>query len=214
MAKLAEEAERYDDMVQSVKQLAELQVQLSVEERNLLSVAYKNVVGARRASWRVLSSIETKEKEKGVEAIAGYRKQVEAELEKICNELLEVLEKYLVPEDKSTEGQVFYLKMAGDYYRYLAEFAAEGDRASKAEKAKEKYESASKAAADLPPTNPIRLGLALNYSVFFYEILSQPQDACTLAKHAFDDAISELDSLKEEQYKDGDEKEVEEDVDQ
>ena len=57
--------------------------------------------------------------------------QVEAELEKICNELLEVLEKYLVPEDKSTEGQVFYLKMAGDYYRYLAEFAAEGDRASK-----------------------------------------------------------------------------------
>ena len=86
----------------------------------------------------------------------------------------------------------------------------------------------------MPPTNPIRLGLALNYSVFFYEILSQPQDACTLAKHAFDDAISELDSLKEEQYKDatlimqlirdnltlwtsdeqGDEKEVEEDVDQ
>ena len=57
--------------------------------------------------------------------------QVEEELEKICNELLEVLEKYLVPEDKSTEGQVFYLKMAGDYYRYLAEFAAEDDRKGK-----------------------------------------------------------------------------------
>merc|ERR1712137_72188 len=157
----------------------------------------KNVVGARRASWRVLSSIEAKEGDKGdsrkVEAISVYRKQVEAELEKICNELLEVLEKYLVPEDKSTEGQVFYLKMARDYYRYLAEFAAQED--------KKKYESASKAAADLPPTNPIRLGLALNYSVFFY-ILGQPTDACTLAKQAFDDAISELDSLKEEQYKD------------
>jgi len=206
MAKLAEEAERYDDMVTNVKQLAELQVQLTVEERNLLSVAYKNVVGARRASWRVLSSIEAKEGDKGdsrkVEAISVYRKQVETELEKICNELLEVLEKYLVPEDKSTEGQVFYLKMAGDYYRYLAEFAAQEDKKAKAQKAKEKYESASKAAADLPPTNPIRLGLALNYSVFFYEILGQPTDACTLAKQAFDDAISELDSLKEEQYKD------------
>ena len=53
------------DPVQSVKQLAELQLQLTVEERNLLSVAYKNVVGARRASWRVLSSIETKEKGNG-----------------------------------------------------------------------------------------------------------------------------------------------------
>ena len=70
--------------------------------------------------------------------------------------------------------------------------------------AKSKYEKATKVAVDegLPPTNPIRLGLALNYSVFFYEILNEPQAACGLAKTAFDDAISELDSLQEEQYKD------------
>lgn len=208
MAKLAEEAERYDDMVQNVKSLAELKVELNVEERNLLSVAYKNVVGARRASWRVLSSIESKEKEKGdnekVTAIGTYRAKVENELEEICRELLDVLEKFLLPEDKSAEGQVFYLKMAGDYYRYLAEFAQADDRKTKASKAKDKYEEASKTAAakGLPPTNPIRLGLALNYSVFFYEILGMPQEACTLAKQAFDDAISELDSLQEEQYKD------------
>jgi len=208
MAKLAEEAERYDDMVENVKSLAELKVQLNVEERNLLSVAYKNIVGARRASWRVLSSIESKEKERGdesrVASISGYRRKVEEELEKICKELLEVLETFLLPEDKTPEGQVFYLKMAGDYYRYLAEFATADDRKAKAEKAKEKYEEASKTATSqgLPPTNPIRLGLALNYSVFFYEILSMPQEACTLAKQAFDDAISELDSLQEEQYKD------------
>jgi 14-3-3 protein epsilon len=208
MAKLAEEAERYDNMVENVKSLAELKVQLNVEERNLLSVAYKNVVGARRASWRVLSSIESKEKEKGdsdkVSAIAEYRGKVEKELEGICRELLDVLEKFLLPEDKTAEGQVFYLKMAGDYYRYLAEFATGDDRKSKAEKAKDKYEEASKTASaqGLPPTNPIRLGLALNYSVFFYEILNMPQEACTLAKQAFDDAISELDSLQEEQYKD------------
>jgi 14-3-3 protein epsilon len=208
MAKLAEEAERYDDMVDAVRKLAELQVQLNVEERNLLSVAYKNVVGARRASWRVLSSIESKEKDKGdelrVKAISEYRTKVEQELEQICNELLTVLEKYLVPGDKTAEGQVFYLKMAGDYYRYLAEFATAEDRKDKSEKAKQKYEDASKTATaqGLPPTNPIRLGLALNYSVFYYEILGMPQEACTLAKQAFDDAISELDSLQEEQYKD------------
>jgi 14-3-3 protein epsilon len=173
-----------------------------------LSVAYKNVVGARRASWRVLSSIESKEKEKGdsdkVHTITSYREKVEKELEKICKELLDVLERFLLPEDKTAEGQVFYWKMAGDYWRYLSEFASADDRKFKAEQAKLKYETATKTAVDqgLPPTNPIRLGLALNYSVFFYEILNMPTEACTLAKTAFDDAISELDSLQEEQYKD------------
>lgn len=208
MAKLAEEAERYEDMVNNVKSLAELNIQLNVEERNLLSVAYKNVVGARRASWRVLSSIEVKEKEKGdqekVTLIAAYRDKVEKELQKICSELLDVLERFLLPEDKTAEGQVFYWKMAGDYWRYLSEFAQQEDRRAKAEKAREKYDEATKTAVSqgLPPTNPIRLGLALNFSVFYYEILNQPQEACSLAKTAFDDAISELDSLQEEQYKD------------
>jgi 14-3-3 protein epsilon len=207
-AKLAEEAERYEDMVTCVKSLAELNVQLNVEERNLLSVAYKNVVGARRASWRVLNSIEAKEKEKtdGSKAaiIAAYRDRVEKELETICRELLRVLEKHLLPGDTTVEGQVFYWKMAGDYWRYLAEFAGGEDRKAKAEEAKKKYEEATKVAQSkgLPPTNPIRLGLALNFSVFYYEILNMPPEACTLAKTAFDDAISELDSLQEEQYKD------------
>ena len=136
--------------------------------------------------------------------ITEYRDRVEKELEKICQELLDVLEKHLLPEDHTAEGQVFYWKMAGDYWRYLAEFATGEDRKAKAESAKQKYEKATKTAQEksLPPTNPIRLGLALNYSVFYYEILNQPQEACTLAKTAFDDAISELDSLQEEQYKD------------
>ena len=81
----------------------------------------QNVVGARRASWRVLSSIEAKEKEKGeterADEVSAYRGRVEAELEKICQELLRILEDYLLPKDNTTEGQVFYWKMAGDYYR-------------------------------------------------------------------------------------------------
>jgi 14-3-3 protein epsilon len=103
----------------------------------LLSVAYKNVVGARRASWRVLTSIEVKEKEKGdgdkVSQIVAYRQKVEQELERICAELLKVLEEHLLAHDKTAEGKVFYWKMAGDYWRYLAEFAQGDDRKTKAE---------------------------------------------------------------------------------
>uniref|UniRef100_A0AAQ4RCZ3 Tyrosine 3-monooxygenase/tryptophan 5-monooxygenase activation protein, epsilon polypeptide 1 n=1 Tax=Gasterosteus aculeatus aculeatus TaxID=481459 RepID=A0AAQ4RCZ3_GASAC len=66
-AKLAEQAERYDEMVVSMKNVAGMDVELTVEERNLLSVAYKNVIGARRASWRIISSIEQREESKGAE---------------------------------------------------------------------------------------------------------------------------------------------------
>uniref|UniRef100_H0VBD1 14-3-3 domain-containing protein n=1 Tax=Cavia porcellus TaxID=10141 RepID=H0VBD1_CAVPO len=66
-AKLAEQAEPYDDMVESMKKVTGMDVELTAEERNLLSVAYKNVIGARRASWRIISSIEQKEENKGEE---------------------------------------------------------------------------------------------------------------------------------------------------
>lgn len=100
-------------------------------------------------------------------------------------------------------SQVFYYKMKGDYHRYLAEFATGTDRKDAAEDSLVAYKAASDVAmTELPPTHPIRLGLALNFSVFYYEILNSPDRACRLAKAAFDDAIAELDTLSEESYKD------------
>lgn len=91
----------------------------------------------------------------------------------------------------------------GDYHRYLAEFASGDKKKGASEKSLEAYKEASQVAAqELPPTHPIRLGLALNFSVFYYEILSSPDRACHLAKQAFDDAIAELDTLSEDSYKD------------
>ncbi|KAJ3841415.1 14-3-3 protein [Lentinula raphanica] len=178
LAKLAEQAERYEEMVENMKRVASTDEELTVEERNLLSVAYKNVIGARRASWRIVSSIEQKEESKGNEAqvsmIKSYRETTEAESRRI-----------------------------GDYHRYLAEFATGDKRKESADKSLEAYKAASDVAVtELPPTHPIRLGLALNFSVFYYEILNSPDRACHLAKQAFDDAIAELDTLSEESYKD------------
>lgn len=205
-AKLAEQAERYDEMVDYMKLVADLDVELTVEERNLLSVAYKNVIGARRASWRIISSIEQKE-DKGASAktehIIEYRKMVEKELRDICTDMLDVLDKHLIPAASTGESKVFYFKMKGDYHRYLAEFATGNDRKEAAEHSLMAYKTASDVAnTELPTTHPIRLGLALNFSVFYYEILNSPDRACRLAKAAFDDAIAELDTLSEESYKD------------
>jgi 14-3-3 protein epsilon len=174
-----------------------------VEERNLLSVAYKNVIGARRASWRIISSIEAKEEGTNENQVRTYRIQIEKELKEICADILSLLDKHLIPHASTGESKVFYYKMKGDYYRYLAEFATSQDRKEAAEQSLVAYKAASDiSTSELVPTHPIRLGLALNFSVFYYEILNSPDRACRLAKAAFDDAIAELDTLNEESYKD------------
>jgi 14-3-3 protein epsilon len=202
-AKLAEQAERFDEMVEHMKAVAGQPQELTVEERNLLSVAYKNVIGSRRAAWRVISSIEQKGEPDKMNLIQSYRTKIEKELEDICADILAIIESELIPNSTSEEGKVFYYKMKGDYHRYLAEFQQSDTRKASSGAALEAYQNASTIAnADLPPTHPIRLGLALNFSVFYYEVLSSPDRACHLAKQAFDDAIAELDTLSEESYKD------------
>ncbi|KAJ1850585.1 14-3-3 protein [Coemansia sp. RSA 2703] len=206
-AKLAEQAERYDEMVENMKSVAAEDQELTVEERNLLSVAYKNVIGARRASWRIISSIEQKETSKDnkhhVEIVSAQRKVVERELSSICSDILNVLDNHLLMRATNGESKVFYLKMKGDYLRYIAEFATEDERKNAADDSLKAYKDATDVAnTELAPTHPIRLGLALNFSVFYYEILNSPEKACHLAKQAFDDAIAELDSLSEDSYKD------------
>ncbi|XP_075057552.1 14-3-3 protein theta [Mixophyes fleayi] len=204
-AKLAEQAERYDDMAANMKAVTEHGEELSNEERNLLSVAYKNVVGARRSAWRVISSIEQKTdcSDKKLAMVKEYREKVEIELKTICDTVLTLLDKFLITKSTQAESQVFYLKMKGDYYRYLAEVASGEDRSRTIQDSQEAYQEAFNIGKEkMQPTHPIRLGLALNFSVFYYEILNSPEKACSLAKTAFDEAIAELDTLNEESYKD------------
>uniref|UniRef100_A0A914HF67 14-3-3 domain-containing protein n=1 Tax=Globodera rostochiensis TaxID=31243 RepID=A0A914HF67_GLORO len=198
-AKLAEKAERYNDMAHLIKKVIEFGNVLNNEERNLLSVAYKNVVGALRSSWRVISSIEQNSTTKHQMA-KQYREKIEGELRDICQDVLDLLDEYLISKAEEPDSQVFYLKMKADYYRYLAEVAGKKDVVDASQQS---YQAAfDLAKAKMEPTHPIRLGLALNFSVFYFEILDSSDKACQLAKQAFDNAIAKLDTLDEESYKD------------
>jgi len=205
LARIAEAAERYDDMCKFMKKLVELKCSekntLSLDERNLLSVAYKNVVGAKRQSWRTLTSQDFPDVNEDVKR--SYKELVEVELDEVCNEVLTLLKEgpvSLIGDDAQPEDAIFYLKMCGDYYRYLAEFSAKQDHKENTEKYyKDAFE---KAKTSLPETHPTRLGLALNFSVAYYEILKKKDDACKLAKEAFDAAIEKLDTLNDASYKD------------
>lgn len=119
----------------------------------------------------------------------------------VCDDILLVLDG-LIKDATNDDAITFYYKMKGDYYRYIAEFSLLDGRKKAAENALAAYKAATDSSEKLPSTHPIRLGLALNYSVFYYEILASPDRACRLAKTAFDDAIAELDGLSEDSYKD------------
>lgn len=206
MSKISEQTERFEDMLEYMKKVVLTGQELSIEERNLLSVAYKNTVGSRRTAWRALSSIEQKEESKGgkhLNLLKEYKKKIETELTNYCNDILSLLDTNLIKTATNAESKVFFMKMKGDYYRYIAEYAT-GDLHSKAsDNANKAYQDASNVAnSDLKTTHPIRLGLALNYSVFHYEVLNDPSKACNLAKQAFDDAIADIEHIEEDQYKD------------
>lgn len=149
LAKLAEQAERYEEMVQFMDKLVlnfTPTGELTVEERNLLSVAYKNVIGSLRAAWRIVSSIEQKEEsrknEEHVHLVKEYRGKVENELSQVCAGILKLLESNLVPSASTSESKVFYLKMKGDYHRYLAEFKVGDERKQAAEDTMNSYKAA------------------------------------------------------------------------
>jgi len=237
---IADKAERYEDMCTFLKQAIISKSRrgevLSDPQMNMLSVCYKNVVGNLRSQWRLLSQeASEKTQETGKAITEQFQFLIAAELQEKCDDILKLLQDELLPvakkaADEATEKgkleptqddldkdsvhqQVFYLKMAGDYFRYICEFvdqkeiADEKTQKTKYEQAKENAAEFYKKALDvaqkyLSQTNPTRLGLALNASVCYYEILKEPKQACALAKKAFDEAIQKLDTLNDVNYKD------------
>ncbi|KAG6788505.1 hypothetical protein POTOM_004572 [Populus tomentosa] len=205
-AKLAEQAKRYNEMLDHMKFIAKLDVELTTEERNLLRIGFKNVMGARRESWRMLSSVEEKERAKGNEddakRIEEYRRKVESELTSICDDIIQLIDDHLLPSTSLCESCVFYHRMKGDYYRYVAEFKVGIEMEKAASESMKAYDIGVKAASELAPTNLVRLSLALNFSVLLYDIMKFPEKAFFLATNAYDEAIPILDNLNKESQKD------------
>jgi len=188
MARIAEQAERYEDMVIYMARVAGMGTELNEEERNLLSVAFKNAVSARRQAYRAISSQMTREDPANphLPNIQGYKQTVLNELSAKCDEILALLSKEAC-WSQTPDGQVFYLKMRGDYHRYKAEVAVPAEPSIQA--AGEAYTQAMQIAeTGLRADHPIRLGLALNTSVFFVEVKQNRDEACRIAKLAYEQA--------------------------
>ncbi|TGZ73112.1 hypothetical protein CRM22_001713 [Opisthorchis felineus] len=204
--KIAEQTERYDEMVTSIQKLVKLGVELTPEERNLFSLAHKNFIAPKRAALRIVNAATERDEATHSPFLMYdrmFQEQIETEMRNIAHAIIGLSQNTLIKPDTPVESKVFYLKLKADYFRYLAEFEEGNDKNDAAEYSLEAYKEAYELACTvLQPTHPVRLGVALNFAVFYYEIINSADRACKLAKQAFDDAIAELDNISEESYKD------------
>jgi 14-3-3 protein epsilon len=175
---------------------------LSSDERNLLSIAYKNTISLRRQAIRTLLAYEMKEKKKDnsqyLNFIVEYKKKVENELINLCQRIIGNIEKNLLTKATENEAKVFYHKMTADYYRYMAENVDGEQKKQFGENSLKSYNLASEDAKKLGIENPIRLGLALNFSVFYFEVMNDQKMACDIAKETLDLARGKLKDEDEE----------------
>lgn len=207
LARLYERAEKYSDMIKCIIKFIELKPNLTVDERNILAAGYKNVIGAKRFSWRYLYNQMKKEEKSNNFLASNYvneiKSKIENEIRSICKEVDLLVDDYLLPQAEDAEYKVYYLKMKADYIRYLCEFTKDEENENNmylAEKAyKEAYEIAEKS---LPITSTTRLGTILNYSVFFFEIKNLREEASKIAKDALDEGLKVLDDLEKNKQKD------------
>ena len=206
LAMLAEQCNRYEDMMAFLEEMVKTKTEdLSSDERNLLSIAYKNTISLDRQAIRTLLAYESKEAKKAespyLEYIREYKAKVQKELEDLCNKINATIDNNLLPKATTDEAKVFYHKMKGDYYRYIAE-NVEGDTKKKySDLGLASYNAALDAAKNIDYKNPIKLGLALNLSVFYYEVVGNKEEACKLAQETLDkskEALTGADDEEEE----------------
>ena len=202
LARVAEQAERFEDMVDYLEEvLTQKGGEVNADERNLLSVAFKNLISSKRAACRTISAIEQNPKySKFNGALMEYKGKIEEQLRADCQKIIDMINTRVLGGSCSDEAKAFFVKMVGDYYRYIAENAKDALLEDVKGKAKQAYEQAN--AIDLPACNPIKLGLALNFSVFNYEVLKDHAKACELADTALQSALDKIDELEEDDFRD------------
>merc|ERR1711907_794172 len=160
LARVAEQAERFEDMVTFLKQAIDAKSgeDFTVDERNLLSVGFKNLIGSQRGAIRTIGAIEQNPKySKFGDALQGYKKRTEGELYTKCIDIVNIVKGKCLPIAADDELNAF---------------------------------------------NPIRLGLALNFSVFYYEVMNNHKTACELGEKSLADALEKIDEVDEETFRD------------
>jgi 14-3-3 protein epsilon len=212
LAQVAERAQRFDDMlafmISAVRDRGAT-VQLNTEERDMLSAAFKGALQTRRTAVRIADAVSQGIDQEYTAAgfspefqqtnALNYRSLLNAELQTLCQKAVDLISSTLYPVSATGDAKTFYLKMAGDYYRYMAEAQDDVNLKSEAANNAERFYASGtqEASATLPRTHPVRLGLALNLSVFQHEVLGATDKAILSAHSALEQGLAAINEGEE-----------------
>ncbi|VVT50986.1 uncharacterized protein SAPINGB_P002946 [Magnusiomyces paraingens] len=203
LAKTAEEAERYKDAAKIMKAIVHTGKELDDEEQTLLYDIYRHLAHNLKVSLKNLSPLVQEETDKHnskhLHLVQKQISQIKKELINTCCDIIEILEEDLIPTTTSNKNKVIYYKMKGDYYNYLINLYSGPQHDEIVQEALEAYVFAFNIAnKNLSPTDPTRLGVAINFSVFYHEVIKSTKKSCEIAQQAFNSAFEALDTLTED----------------
>ena len=201
-AKLYESTEKFDLMFEEINKFVELNPELSKEERIILNNGYKNIITGQRRTWRDLVKTETKERDSGNQVTSDWAKElrleVESEILEASGKVLEIVNQYLIPNAKTDESKLFFLKMKADFLRYQAEINQGDEYVALYNMSMQTYIEGMTLGEKLPVWNTVRLGNALNYSVLMYEVVLKKEPAINIAKTAYDEVMKIIDDIEKD----------------
>ncbi len=205
---LAEQCERYKDMIEILENLINIKKEeMNLDEKNLISIAYKNYISEIRSAISIIITYEneeiSKENSPYLEYIKEYKENVIKELEIECVKICNSIQNIIMPKLETKDKKVFFGKLKGDYYRYIAE-NTEGEIKQKySDLSLKTYNETLIEANNLNYKNSNKLGLLLNLSVLYYEVNLNFNEALNLAKDTLNKGKEELNGVDEdnEQFK-------------
>jgi 14-3-3 protein epsilon len=203
-AKLSEAANRPEKTFSLIEQIIKSKKEdLNAEERQLFHSSYKHIITSIRASCNKINEIyenEKKKDSKSLKLIQKLKESLEQELKETCVRMLELIDKYLINKASSPDSRVLYFKLKGDYNRYLAMFFSDNNNYSST--ALVAYTKATEEAESLSCINPIKIDLALSFSVFYYDVLKNAEEAINVATEALNEGIDKLEKIDDQDMKD------------
>ena len=203
IAKVLSQTDRIKEVIENIKKAIDINPVLELDERNLLTSAYKTIVSIPRKGLRDIKIAEENEEEEEYSQECRNQEQiikneVTQELIDYCNDLIQLLDSKLIPSTNEVEPTVFYYKLKGDYYRYICEVQSDDEREESVEKAKQCYwDALNLSKKQLEQYKPTALGLILNYTVFLFEIMEQRNEAIDLADTTYKECLPLLDQNSE-----------------
>jgi hypothetical protein len=205
LAQVAQIAERYEEAAKYIEELIKKKKDdLTKEERNIFYNSYKYIINSKRSALRSTYLIEEKEKKHSTQYIpivTNFKNILETEINEVCKNIINLINNFLLKRILTDESKIFYLKMKGDYCRYLCEISP-NENQNYIEECEKSYKDATDLAQNFPWTNAIKLGLSLNFCVFYYDIKKNSTQAVKIAKEAIKGAKKQLDKIKEDEDKD------------